>query len=287
MTVMQILPGLSEVAGDYDAILCDVWGVVHNGRKSFAGAVDALENFRKGGGKVVLITNAPVPRADVERYFEPLGVRRECYDTLVSSGDTTRAWLEAHQGATVLAIGIDEGWERDRRLYQGLDLNFTDDPEKADYIVAMGLRDGFNDDPEDYRQELERYFQHGLRMVVPNPDLKVRVGSRLHWCGGSLGKIYSELGGQVILTGKPHPPIYARAMELLAEMGCTPVPRRVLAIGDGPLTDIKGANAQGYDALYVGTGLHDHESGDFAWDARELLAKERVEARFAMPGLGW
>ena len=287
MTDTQLLAGLSGIAAQYDAVLCDVWGVVHNGRRAFAGAVTALENYRRQGGRVALVTNAPVPRQDVERYFEPLGVRADCYDTLVSSGDTTRAWLEQRQGSTVLAIGIDEGWERDRRLYQGLDLTFTDDPAKADFIIAMGLRDGFNEKPGSYREELQSYREHDLLMVVPNPDIQVRVGERLHWCGGALGQIYAELGGTCVLTGKPHPPIYARALELLAEMGTRPATSRILAIGDGPATDVRGANQQGYDALYIGSGLHAHSGGDFLGDTQRLLREQRVSARFAMPELDW
>lgn len=286
MTAMTQIQGLSAIADQYDAILCDVWGVVHNGRKAFEGSVRALENFRKGGGRVVLITNAPVPREQVERYFEPFGVTDAAYDTLVSSGDTTRAWLAQRQGSRVLAIGIDEGWERDRRLYDGLELEFVDNPQIADFIVAMGLRDGFNDRPDSYRSELEGYHAHGLPMVVPNPDLQVRVGERLHWCGGILGKIYGEIGGEVILTGKPHPPIYDRARELLSDFGVVPSNSRTLVIGDGPATDIRGANAQSMASLYVGTGLHEHD-GDFAESAEKILSSEGVTATYGMPALDW
>jgi len=286
MDAVKQIDGLSGVAERFDAVLCDVWGVVHNGRRAFAGSVRALQAFRAGGGRVVLITNAPVPREQVERYFEPFGVPADAYDSLVSSGDTTRAWLAERQGAKVLAIGIDEGWERDRRLYEGLELEFVTDPLAADFIVAMGLRDGFNDRPESYQGELEGYLKHGLPMVVPNPDLQVRVGERLHWCGGILGQIYAGLGGEVILTGKPHAPIYERACELLGEVGDIPPASRILAIGDGPATDIRGANDQGMPALYVGTGLHAHD-GDFLRSVQALLGREGVRADFAMPELDW
>lgn len=286
MQAVNEIDGLAGIADRFDAIFCDVWGVVHNGRKAFPGSIRALQNFRKQGGRVILITNAPVPREQVERYFEPFGVPRDAYDSLVSSGDTTRAWLAERHGSKVLAIGIDEGWERDRRLYDGLDLDFVTDPEAADFIVAMGLRDGFNDRPETYQSELEGYLKHGLPMVVPNPDLQVRVGERLHWCGGILGKMYASLGGDVILTGKPHPPIYQRARELLDEVADVPPAGRTLAIGDGPATDIRGANQEKMPALYVGTGLHAHD-GDFIESVSVLLSREGVTADFAMPELDW
>lgn len=283
MSQNELLYGLSAVAGDYDAILCDVWGVIHNGRRRFAPACEALVQFRRQGGRVALVTNAPVPRAQVERYFAPLGVPEEAYDTLVSSGDTTRALLERRQGQRMFLLGVDEGWERDRFLFAGLDLPVAASPDEADFVLAMGLRDGLNEDPADYRGELAALRALGLPMVVPNPDIRVRVGERLIWCGGALGAIYEEMGGPVILAGKPHPPIYARA---LAALGGPPK-ARVLAVGDGPVTDVRGANQEGIDALYVGTGLHEHEDGDFAASARALLAREGVAARYVMPELAW
>jgi HAD superfamily hydrolase (TIGR01459 family) len=280
-----LIDGLRAVAGRHEVVLCDVWGVIHNGRKVFASACDALVQYRAQGGRVALVTNAPVPRAQVERHFAPLGVPQEAYDTLVSSGDTTRALLSLRQGQRMLALGVDEGWERDRMLYAGLDLAETKDATRADFILAMGLRDGYAENPEDYREELAGLRALGLPMVVPNPDIQVRVGDRLHWCGGALGRIYGELGGEVILAGKPHRPIYDEALRQLGAGAIAP--DRVLAIGDGPATDIRGANAQGYGALYVGTGLHTHQAGDFAASAAVVLAREGVSAHYIMPELAW
>ncbi|MEO9971863.1 MAG: TIGR01459 family HAD-type hydrolase [Hyphomonadaceae bacterium] len=282
------LANLQTVASDYDAILCDVWGVIHNGRSAFAPACDALVNFRKlSGRRVVLITNAPVPKAQVLRYFAPLGVPDEAFDDCVSSGDATRALLAKYQGRKIWRIGADEGWEHDRFLYEGLDLHFVDDPAEADLGLIIGLRDQANDHPEAYRDELTDLSKTGLELVCANPDIQVRIGDRLHWCGGALAQIYEQQGGTAIYPGKPHAAIYDLAFAKLESLGGAPDRARVLAIGDGPVTDLKGANREGLDALYVGTGLAAHVDGDFISDARSLLDENTVTARYAQPMLTW
>ncbi len=285
--VTDLLDHLENVAGDYDAILCDVWGVIHNGRKAFASACDALTAFRAGGGKVCLLTNAPVPKAQVVRYFEPLGVPEAAFDDCVSSGDATRALLARHAGKRLWRLGADEGWEHDRFLYEGLDLIFVDDPAEADHGLIVGLRDQIGGEhPEAYRQELADISQLGLELICANPDIQVRIGDRLHWCGGALAQIYEQEGGVAIYPGKPHAAIYRLAYEKLDALGVTDK-ARILAIGDGPVTDLKGANREGLDALYVGTGLATYQGGDFAMEARQVLSENQVQARYAQPVLTW
>ncbi len=281
------LEHLQEIASDYDAILCDVWGVLHNGRAAFAPACEALVNFRAQGGKVCLLTNAPVPKAQVIRYFEPLGVPDNAFDDCVSSGDATRALLARYAGKSLWRLGADEGWEHDRFLYEGLDLDFVEDPAEADFGLIIGLRDQIGGEhPESYRDELKQIAKLGLELVCANPDIQVRIGDKLHWCGGALAQIYKEEGGRAVYAGKPHAAIYDLAYAKLEQFG---VPRssRILAIGDGPVTDMKGANAQSLDALYVGTGLANHEGGDFLSDVQDLLSDNGVCARYAQPILTW
>ena len=284
---MQILSGLKDVAARYDAILCDVWGVLHNGRKAFTEASEALVAYRKQGGRVILITNAPVPNAQVTRYFEPLGVSSEAFDACVSSGDATRALLQKHSGKTVWCLGADEGWEHDRFLYEGLDLTFTDNPEEADIGLLVGLRDHANEHPDQYAAELRKIAKTGLVLICANPDLQVRIGDKLHWCAGALAEIYEAQGGQVTYPGKPHAAIYDKALAMLADMGCKPSAKQVLAIGDSPITDIRGANVQRFDALYVGTGLATHDARDFEGGVLRLLKENDVSARYAQPVLKW
>lgn len=283
-----ILPkGLSELAPRYDLILCDVWGVLHNGRWAFEAACEALTRYRKeNGGGVVLVTNAPVPKARVLRYFGPLGVPETAWDDCASSGDATRAELERRAGESVWVYGADEGEEHDRFLYEGLPNRRIDGPA-ADLMLCIGMRDQFGDHPEDYRDELREIARTGPLMVCANPDIQVRVGNDLVWCAGAIARIYEEEGGRVIYPGKPHAPIYTLAREKAEAFGYSIDPARTLAIGDGPVTDIRGANREGIDCLYVGSGLANEHGGDFAGATRDLLESEGVSATYALPHLCW
>ncbi|WP_291204056.1 TIGR01459 family HAD-type hydrolase [Hyphomonas sp.] len=283
MNALQFPAGLAALAPRYDTILCDVWGVIHNGRAAFTEACDALVKFRQQGGQVSLITNAPVPNKQVIRLFEPLGVPHAVFDTCVSSGDATRAELAARPEMTVWRMGGDEGWEHDRFLYEGLGHTFIDD-DRADLLLCIGLRDQVNDQPEDYRAELARAVAKGIPMLCANPDKQVRVGGKLYWCAGALAAIYEDLGGQVIYPGKPYAPIYTLAAARLSELKSPPT--RILCIGDSPATDVRGARLQGFDSLYVGTGLKQH-GADFEAEVTDLLADYGEEATYAMTGLRW
>lgn len=283
MTDLKFPGGLSEIAGHYDAILCDVWGVIHNGRQAFDEACDALSNFRKAGGKVCLITNAPVPKAQVVDLFEPLGVPRSVYDDCVSSGDATRNVLVRHRDKTIWRMGADSGWERDKFLYEGLDLTFGE-PDEADMLLCIGLRDQLRDHPSQYRDELQPGVDRGLPMICANPDKQVRVGGKLLWCAGALAEIYEDLGGEVIYPGKPHSAIYQLCLERLGD--AAEDTSRILCIGDSPATDMRGARQQGLDRLYVGTGLKEHGE-DFKAEVTDLLADYGETATYAMTGLRW
>ncbi|MEM0986292.1 MAG: TIGR01459 family HAD-type hydrolase [Pseudomonadota bacterium] len=286
MAHFQEIEGLSEIQGSYEAILCDVWGVIHNGRQAFEAACDALVEFRNRGKAVVLITNAPVPKSQVIRYFEPLGVPETAYDDCVSSGDATRAVLRRFEGQRVWVMGIDFGFVGDRALWEGLDLTLVDGPD-AQAFLCMGLDDSENDDPEDYRDRLKMGVDAGLSMICANPDIQVRVGNKLVWCAGALARIYEALGGTVQYPGKPYGAIYALAREKLTEMGVSSFDRGILAIGDGPVTDILGANREGIDSLYVGSGLAADSEADFTTDTAKRLADAGVTATYAMPSLRW
>jgi HAD superfamily hydrolase (TIGR01459 family) len=283
----SLLPGLSNVALNYDAIFCDVWGVIHDGRKAFKDAVVALREFRQNHGPVILITNAPVPKHRVTRLFPNLGVTDDCYDDVVASGDATRNELKRVAPGPVYRIEYTE----DRGLYEGLDLAFSDDPAVAKVISCTSLREYPNGHPETYRDELKRLAAHNLPMICANPDVQFRHGDTLVWSAGSLAAIYEQEGGKVIRPGKPDEPIYRLAFERAAGIARKPIlPARVLAIGDGPATDVLGAMRQGIDALFIGGGIHGHamEEGEaFLQSAVKVLKAEGVEARYAMPELRW
>lgn len=285
MTETHFPSGLSAIFERYDIILCDVWGVIHNGRRAFDEACEALVKFRDAGGSVCLITNAPVPKAQVIRYFDPLGVPLEAFDDCVSSGDATREVLKARSDKTFWRLGADEGWEHDKFLYEGLGLTFGAQ-EDADTILCIGLEDQMNDDPEDYRARFARAAARGMDMICANPDIKVRIGDELYWCAGALAQVFEQEGGKVIYPGKPYAPIYDLALKKLAALGVTAKQGRILCIGDSPATDMQGAAQQGFDGLYVGTGLKQH-GADFAKEVKGLLEEYDASAKWAMPHLQW
>ena len=287
MSSLALLSGLSKVASDYDAVFCDVWGVIHNGREAFAEACVALKHFRETRGPVVLITNAPVPKDRVTRLFPKLGVPMDCFDDVIASGDATRNELKRFAPGPVYRIGLEE----DFGTYAGLPLEFSDDPDVAKVVCCTSLREYPDGKPEPYRDELKRLAGKGLPMICANPDVVFRQGDKLIWSAGSLAKIFAEEGGKVISPGKPDEPIYRLAFERAAELAGKAIsPGRVLAIGDGPITDVLGANRQGIDALFIGGGIHGHamEAGDgFLASAEKILAEDGVSAKWAMPELSW
>jgi HAD superfamily hydrolase (TIGR01459 family) len=247
----------SAIAADYDVVLSDVWGVVHNGLAAFPAASEALTNFRHQGGSVVLITNAPRPYPWVQRMLDRLGVARSAYDGIVSSGDVTREVITARQGQKIYKIGPD----RDAPIFTDLDVTFVA-IESADYVVCTGLFDDETETPEDYRPLIAKMRARGLPMVCANPDVVVERGEKLVYCAGAIADLYAEAGGEVLYSGKPYRPIYEAALARAAEQRSAPTPlARVLAIGDSVRTDLKGAAAFGVDCLFVTAGIHAEELG--------------------------
>jgi HAD superfamily hydrolase (TIGR01459 family) len=248
----------ATLAGRYDAVLSDVWGVIHNGLESFPAACEALARFRAGGGSVALITNAPRPGEVVVRLLDRLKVPRESYDAIVSSGDVTRAVMSARPDKAVCHIGPD----RDLPIFDGLGLSFVPF-EQADYVVCTGLTNDEVETPESYRELLTKLRACDLFMLCGNPDLVVERGERLVYCAGALADLYGTLGGKVLYAGKPHRPIYDLALARIAGLRGAAAPlARVLAIGDSVRTDLKGASDLGVDCLFVTAGIHAEELGD-------------------------
>jgi HAD superfamily hydrolase (TIGR01459 family) len=257
VTVPAFIDAFSSLAPDYDAVLCDVWGVVHNGVAAFPEACEALSRFRASGGSVMLITNAPRPGAVIMRLLDQLGVPRTAYDDIVSSGDVTRTAIAARPDKQLFHIGP----QRDLPIFEGLGLRFVS-LEAADYVVCTGLRDDETETPESYRTLLGALRARNLFMLCANPDVVVERGDKLVYCAGALADLYGELGGEVLYAGKPYRPIYAQAIERIATArGTAPPLSRVLAIGDSVRTDLKGAAAFGVDCLFVTAGIHSQELG--------------------------
>jgi HAD superfamily hydrolase (TIGR01459 family) len=250
---------LADLQGSYDAILCDVWGVLHNGVTPWPEACRALQEAREAGLTVVLITNSPRRREQVTGQLDTIGVPRESYDCIVTSGDVTRK-LIAEGPRKVFFLGLD----RDLTLLEGLDVELAD-KASAEAIVCTGPYDDENDQPEDYREMFQPWVERGLPFICANPDLVVERGERLVICAGALAAVYADLGGKTRISGKPFRAMYDTALEYVTEARDKVDQNRVLAIGDGMPTDVKGAADYGLDLLYVAAGIH---ARDYTVDGR-------------------
>ena len=282
----QRLGGLNELSGRYKGILCDVWGVLHNGVAVYPEAADALARFRAAGGHVVMITNSPRPRDGVVAQLRELGVSEDVYDEVVTSGDVTRDLITQTSGG-VFHLGP----ERDLPLFAGLDFEIVP-AEAAKSIVCSGLFDDESESPDDYVELLTTLVERKLPFICANPDIVVERGDRLIWCAGSLAKLYADLGGEVRIAGKPHPPIYALASSVMNNVAGQIVDKsELLAIGDGMPTDVAGAQAFGSSLLYISGGIHAREYGPTdAPDEKlltEFLKAQNARPNYWLPRLSW
>jgi HAD superfamily hydrolase (TIGR01459 family) len=277
-TGVPVIAGLSAIAGHYDVVLSDIWGVVHNGRESFVPATDALARFRRQGGTVVLITNAPRPNEPIRAQLDQLRVPRDAYDDIVTSGDVTMGLIVARGAAPVHHIGP----PRDLSLFEAPARPSAAAPpplvalDLADYVLCTGLFDDEREVPSDYDAAFATMLARKLPLICANPDIVVQRGDDLIYCAGALAQRFEEMGGQAIYAGKPHPPIYAQALRLAASLRGRSAPdARILAIGDAMRTDVAGAAQQGIDILFVTAGIHGeelHGDGPMAAAALEQFA---------------
>ncbi|QGM97086.1 TIGR01459 family HAD-type hydrolase [Methylocystis parvus] len=255
------ISGLHELTGRYDAILCDVWGVLIDGKKHFPRAADALRRFRAQGGRVVLITNASRPDAEVRRQLLGLGLPAAAFDDLVSAGELTCREIVARNGQACYHLGParDDGLfeEAGRRI--GAPVRKVG-PDEADYVVCTGLFAEREEIPQDYDARLAALKARGLVMLCANPDIVVAIGDDVVYCAGALAERYAAMGGDVLMYGKPFAPIYDAARARLAALPGGAVPdARIVAIGDGAFTDLAGAGRAGLDCVFVTDGVHVEE----------------------------
>lgn len=270
-----LIPHFSAIASNYDVVLCDVWGVVHNGVAASPQACDALMRARAAGTVVVFITNAPRPHDVVARQSANFGVPRETGDAIVSSGDVTRSLIEQRLGQSLFHMGP----TRDIEIFTGLDVQFAP-LESADYVVCSGLDDDDRDTPEDYRARLEGILARKVFMICGNPDVVVERGNKMVYCAGAVADLYAGMGGEVVYAGKPYRPIYEMALaKAEAAAGRTVARKRVLAIGDSIRTDLTGAHGFGVDFLFVTSGIHAEELG-----GRDSPDTAVLKAKFAAAG---
>lgn len=243
---------IDEVGLEYTVWFTDIWGVMHNGVRAFTGATEACRRHRARGGIVLLVSNSPRPRAGVIRQLDDIGVPRDAYDDVLTSGDATRVLISRHANAPLFHLGP----ERDLALYSGLPVSLASE-EVAEAISCTGLVNDETEGPEDYRALLTRFAAKKAPMVCANPDITVERGAKTIYCAGALAQLYATLGGQVAYAGKPHPPIYEMAFARASELAGRAIgTSETLAIGDGIATDIEGANRIGIASVFIaGPGL--------------------------------
>ena len=255
---IQIINQLDEISDRYDALLVDLWGCMHNGLTAFPDAVAACQAYKRRGGKVLLLTNAPRPRVSVAAQIEGFGIPADAYDTIVTSGDSARsAMFRGLVGSKVFFIGEEV---RDAQFFEPLSVidapvEITKVPlEEAEGIVCTGPFDPAAP-PDDMRPQFLYAKTRGLEMICANPDIVVDRGETREWCAGALAKLYTEMGGTAHYFGKPHPPIYDLAYRRLSALGAPVDKTRILAIGDGAITDIAGAMGEDIDSILITGGL--------------------------------
>lgn len=274
----RLINALADIAGQYDVLYCDLWGCLHDGKRLYPAAVAALRDFRARGGAVALITNAPRTHAAVRARLERMGLPRDAWDVIAASGDATQeAMLMGAAGRRLWHVGPG----KDDDLFNDIPAALAKHPsiervpfDQAEGIICTGPFDEFNDHPEDYRGRFLAAKTRDLKMLNANPDLVVDHGETRIICAGTLAQLYEEMGGEVLSFGKPHPPIYDLTRRRLEEIGITYHNDHVLAVGDGIDTDIKGAQLEGIDALFITGGLEAARFGPAPENPDETALKD-------------
>lgn len=284
----RLISALAEVSADYDALFCDLWGCLHNGVKPFPAAVAALQAFRAQGKTVVLVTNSPRPAPFVAAQLDRMGVPRDCWDVIASSGDAAQeAMLSGAVGRKVWHLGP----AKDEGFFSNIPDHLKDAPpiervdlKSAEGIVCTGPFDEATETPEDYRSQFLYAKTKGLPMLCANPDIVVDMGDRRIFCAGALAEAYEEMGGTALYFGKPHPPIYDLARNrLTAHLGRVIPDSAILAIGDGINTDVQGGISEGIDTLFVTGGLSAEAFGPDPAKPREKLLREWLKFHQMVP----
>lgn len=269
----QIIKNFSEIENSYDIILCDIWGVIHNGHVGFKPALEVLRRQKAAGKTVILISNSPRPSDQIPAQMQSLGIVTDFYDDIVTSGD---AILDAMAKRGHKAYPILTG--KDNSLIEKMDAKLTD-AEDADFIICTGPRNDLVDTAEDYRKELEYLASLKLPFFCANPDRVVQFGGKLITCAGALADVYEELGGEVIMAGKPNPPIYELAFDKLTKLIGNFYQSRIICIGDGIQTDIEGAYLQKLDCVFITGGIHLEELHGKDGSLDEVKTEQFLSAR--------
>ena len=252
------LASFSEISNNYNALICDIWGVVHNGIEPHKAAVKALVKYRSMGGKVILVTNASRTRPYIEKMLDNMGVDKDCYDRIVTSGDVTRKFIKKYSNNFIHHVGP----YSDEVVFSNLNIK-KGKAQQAKAVVVTGL-DNDDDGLEKYTQRLNQWLELGLPLICTNPDKVVEVGDKILYCAGAIADIYQTMGGRVLMAGKPNQAIYLEALlELEKITGNKVALNKILAIGDSVRTDATGAANMGIDFLFIAGSIHADEIDAF------------------------
>ncbi|MBB3263233.1 HAD superfamily hydrolase (TIGR01459 family) [Azospirillum sp. OGB3] len=291
MTDIVQLSGIASVIDRYDGVILDLWGVLHDGEQPYPGVPECLDRLRAAGKVICLLSNAPRRTGGVIAKLDGMGIGRERYHHVMTSGEAAYDALRDRDDPWHAALGrrlYHIGPDRDMDVYEGLDYTLAASPDEADFVVNTGIVD-FGESLSVYEPALEACRRRNLPMVCANPDLIVMVGEQMVICAGTLAQRYEEMGGDVFWHGKPHAPVYDRCLSLMGikDKG------RILAVGDSLRTDVAGANAAGIDVALVTFGIHREELGG-AWgeavDPAKLAAAAAASGHqptYGLPSLRW
>lgn len=246
---MQFISSLPSIASSYDAFILDLWGVIHDGTQLYPGVKECLERLRAEKKQVIFLSNAPRRASIVKDALAQMGVGEALYDEVITSGEAAFLTLTAAEpyGTHYIYIGL----EKDRRLLEGQGYREVEKAEQADFFLLA--HSTYDNQPW---EELEPVFRRALERKLPllciNPDTEiVRITGEHVYCAGALAARYEEMGGKAVYFGKPHPAVYALCLEHFRD-----IPKsRILAVGDNPATDIKGAVATGLSSLLITGGI--------------------------------
>lgn len=259
MTIPPVFAGIEDFARKYDHFIVDIWGVLHDGNHAYPGAIAAMEYLKGAGKQVLLLSNSP-NRAQrvVNKVLNPIGIPSDTYQHIITSGEAAHHYMDEHyKGKRVYTFWDDEL----PTALEDLDIARVFDIGEADFIYASLLP--YNSAAETYADVLQQALDKKLAIICGNPDRVVINSGSLHLCVGTLAEVYEKQGGHVIWFGKPYRPIYEWAHELLG----SPDPAKIIAIGDGLITDVGGAANFGCDVVWNVEGIH--------WD--EIATNDRID----------
>ena len=263
--------GLKSIVNSYDLFFIDIWGVVHNGINLNKPSIEVLENLSNLNKEFVLLTNAPRPNITVINFLEKMGLSKNFFNNVFTSGEAALKYLiKDLKNKKFFHIGP----PRDFDLFKSFQENKVSNINESDYLLCSGLFD----DLEDLNYYKNLLIHHiSKKMICTNPDLVVDRGEKREYCAGSVAKIFEEINGEVIYFGKPYPPVYNLSSDTKN--------KKILCIGDNLNTDIRGANIQNYDSLLITSGIHRQEISKF--ELNNVIEKYSTKVDYSQTDLKW